>query len=74
MSWLVQFKGQITFVGGIGTQELLVNGMPDDIRADLRRVARLLGPLVSSPSHEAVPPNVPPENVEAMAHAVAELG
>jgi uroporphyrinogen decarboxylase len=62
------FKGKIAFVGGIDTQQLLVHGTPDDIRAEVRRVKRLLGPnLVVSPSHEALLPNVPPENVLAMA-------
>ena len=38
-----------------------------------RRVKALLGPqLVVSPSHEALLPNVPPANVEAMAAAAVE--
>jgi len=62
------YKGRIAFLGGIDTQDLLVNGTPDDIRADVRRVKALLGPsLIVSPSHEALLPNVPPENVLAMA-------
>lgn len=62
------FKGRIAFMGGIDTQDLLMNGNPGDIRAEVRRVRDLLGPrLVVSPSHEAILPNVPPENVEAMA-------
>jgi len=65
---LQPFKGRITFMGGIDTQDLLVNGSPDDVRADVRRVKALLGPrLIVSPSHEAVLPNVPPANIEAMA-------
>jgi len=70
---IAEFKDDITFIGGIDTQELLMNGTPDDVRADVRRVAKILGPLVISPSHEAVLPNVPPENVEAMAEAVQDL-
>ena len=67
------FKGRIAFVGGIDTQDLLVNGTPDQVRADVRRVKNLLGPnLVVSPSHEALLPNVPPENVLAMAEAARE--
>jgi len=62
------FKGKMAFIGGIDTQQLLVHGTPEDIRAEVRRVKRLLGPnLVVSPSHEALLPNVPPENVLAMA-------
>jgi uroporphyrinogen decarboxylase len=67
------FKGRITFVGGIDTQELLVHGTPDEVKADVRRVKRLLGPrLVVSPSHEALLPNVPPQNLEALAQAALE--
>ncbi|HUW31936.1 MAG TPA: uroporphyrinogen decarboxylase family protein [Planctomycetota bacterium] len=67
------FKGKIAFLGGIDTQHLLVHGIPADIKADVRRVKDLLGPcLVVSPSHEALLPNVPPENVLAMAEAARE--
>ncbi len=62
------FKGKIAFLGGIDTQELLVNGTPEQVREEVRRIKRFLGPnLVVSPSHEALLPNVPPENVLAMA-------
>lgn len=68
------FKGRIAFIGGIDTQDLLVHGTPDDIRAEVRRVKSILGPnLVVSPSHEALLPNVPPENVLAMAEAAREV-
>ncbi len=64
------FKGQIAFMGGIDTQELLIHGSPAEVKEDVRRVKELLGPrLIVSPSHEAVLPDVLPENVEAMAEA-----
>lgn len=67
------FKGKVAFVGGIDTQDLLVNGTPDQVRDEVRRVKRLLGPnLVISPSHETLLPNVAPENVLAMAEAARE--
>jgi uroporphyrinogen decarboxylase len=67
------FKGQIAFIGGIDTQQLLVHGKPEEIKAEVRRVKRLLGPcLVVSPSHEALLPNVSPENVVSMAEAARE--
>ena len=66
-------KGHIAFLGGIDTQQLLVHGTPEEVRADVRRVKALLGPsLVVSPSHEALLPNVPPENVLAMSEAARE--
>ena len=67
------FKGRIAFMGGIDTQDLLVNGTPEEVKADVRRVKDLLGPcLIVSSSHEAILPNVPPENIEAMAEAALE--
>jgi uroporphyrinogen decarboxylase len=62
------FKGKITFLGGIDTQDLLVHGSPQQIRAEVKRVKNELGPcVIISPSHEAVLPNVPPANIAAMA-------
>lgn len=68
-----EFKGRIAFLGGIDTQQLLDHGTPEEVKADVRRVRELLGPrLIVSPSHEAILPNVPPENVAAMAEAAVE--
>ncbi len=67
------FKGRIAFMGGVDTQQLLVSGSPADIKADVRRIRKILGPrLIVSPSHEALLPNVPPANLEAMAQAALE--
>ncbi len=67
------FKNKISFMGGIDTQDLLVNGSSKEVTADVRRVKNILGPrLIVSPSHEALLPNVPPENVQAMAVAAIE--
>jgi uroporphyrinogen decarboxylase len=69
------FKGRIAFMGGIDMQKLLTRGTPEAVRAEVRRVKRILGPnLIVSPSHEAILPNVPPENVEALAQAACEEG
>jgi len=67
------FKGRITFMGGIDAQQLMTFGTPDEIKADVARVKNILGPnLIVSPSHEAILPNVPPENVQALAEAALE--
>jgi uroporphyrinogen decarboxylase len=67
------FAGKVAFIGAIDTQDLLVNGSPDDVIAEVRRIKRTLGPaIVISPSHEALLPNVPPANIEAMAKAATE--
>jgi uroporphyrinogen decarboxylase len=68
-----QFKGKIAFVGGVDTQELLVNGTPQQVKDDVRRLKDILGPnLIISPSHEAVLPNVSLANIEAMVAAAKE--
>jgi len=67
------FKGKITFLGGIDTQYLLVNGTPEEVKEEVRRVRGILGPgLIISPSHEAILPDVPPQNIAAMAEAAVE--
>ena len=46
-----------------------------EVREEVFRIRKLLGPrLIISPSHEAILPNVPPENVEAIYEAVMEYG
>ena len=63
-----RYRGRISFLGGIDTQDVLVNSSPAEVREEVRRVKSLLGPsLIVSPSHEALLPNIPPENIEAMA-------
>lgn len=67
------YKGRIAFMGGIDVQQLLIYSTPEQIRADVRRVRRILGPnLIISPSHEAILPNVPPVNVQALIEAAQE--
>jgi uroporphyrinogen decarboxylase len=62
------YNGRIAFMGGIDTQELLVKGSPEDIKKEVIRIKKLLGPnLIVSPSHEAILPNIPPRNIAAMA-------
>lgn len=68
-----KFGGKITFLGGIDTQQLLVEGTIQEIREEVRKIKKILGPhLIVSPSHEALLPNVPPQNVAAMAEAALE--
>ena len=68
-----EFNGKVTFLGGIDTQYILPYGSPEDVRREVYRVRDLLGPyVIISPSHEAILPDVPPRNVEAMAAAARE--
>lgn len=67
------FGGRIAFMGGIDVQQLLVHGTPEDVKRDVLRVRSLLGPnLIISPSHEAILPNIPPENIKALAEATIQ--
>jgi uroporphyrinogen decarboxylase len=68
-----RFRGKIAFLGGVDTQQLLVHGTPRDVKDEVRRLKDLFGPhWIVSPSHEALLPNVPPQNVAAMADAAHE--
>ena len=70
---LKQFKDDIAFIGGIDTQALLINATPQQVKDEVNRVRDILGPSwVVSPSHEAILPNVPLENVIAMAEAARQ--
>jgi uroporphyrinogen decarboxylase len=61
------FASQVSFCGGVDTQELLVHGTPEDVRQKVRELTALFPTgLILSPSHEAVLPDVPPENIEAL--------
>lgn len=69
-----QFGGKVSFVGGVDTQELLVNGSREDVMERVRELKRLFPTgLVISPSHEAVLPDIPPANMDAMFAAAKEI-
>ncbi len=68
-----EFKDKIVFVGGVDTQQLLPNATPQQVKAEVYRLRDLFGPnFVVSPSHESILPDVPWQNVLAMAEAAAE--
>ena len=70
---LVQYKNDLSFVGGIDAQSFFVNATPQEIKDEVRRVRDVLGPnIIISPSHEEILPNVPAANVLAMAEAAKE--
>lgn len=71
---LAQYKEDIAFVGGIDAQTFIVNATPADVQREVRRVHGLLGPnMVVSLSHEEVLPNIPPDNLLAIARTAASL-
>ena len=67
------FGDRVSFCGGVDAQHLLVEGLPDEVRREVRRLKQLFPTgLVISPSHEVVLPEIPPENIGAMCEAVCE--
>ncbi|MFW6007608.1 MAG: uroporphyrinogen decarboxylase family protein [Halanaerobiales bacterium] len=69
-----EFKKDIAFVGGVDTQDLLVNATPEEIKEEVYRLREVFGAnFIVSPSHEALLPNVPLENTLAMAEAAKEI-
>ena len=68
-----KYKGKLVFIGGVDTQRMLPFGTPQQVRDEVRRLKDLFGPqFVVSPSHEALLPNVPVENLLAMAETAQE--
>jgi uroporphyrinogen decarboxylase len=63
-----EFGDRLSFCGAIDTQDVLPYGTPDDVRREVRRRIKDLGPgggyIVASV--HCVQPDVPPENVVAM--------
>jgi len=68
-----EFRGQIAFVGGVDTQDLLIHATAGQVRDEVRRLKDCFGPhYIVSPSHEAILPNVSLDNVVAMSEAARE--
>jgi uroporphyrinogen decarboxylase len=63
-----EFGNRLSFCGAIDTQDALPYGTPDDVRREVRRRIKDLGPgggYILAAVH-AIQPDVPPENVVAM--------
>ncbi len=68
------FEGRVSFCGGVDAQHLLVHGTPEEVERRTRRLAALFPTgLVLSPSHEAILPDTPPENVAALFRGAGAL-
>ncbi|MBN2449192.1 MAG: methyltransferase [Lentisphaeria bacterium] len=64
------FGHRVAFCGGVDMQELLVRGTPAAVTRKVRELRTLFPTgLILSPSHEAILPDIPPENVRAFADA-----
>ena len=68
------FGDRMSFCGGVDAQRLLVQGTPDEVATEVRRLAGLFPTgLIISPSHEATLPDMPPANIEAIFTTVHSL-
>lgn len=66
-----KFDGKISFCGGVDAQNLLVNGSCEDVKKDVFRLKRIFPTgLIISPSHEAILPDIPPSNIDALFSSV----
>lgn len=65
------FSGKVAFCGGVDAQYLLVKGSPDEVEKKVRELWELFPTgLIISPSHEAILPDIPPANIEALFRAL----
>ena len=63
-----EFGGYLSFWGGISTQHILPMGTPDQVRAEVIEIMRVMGVgggYIAAPTH-SVPYDVTPENLLAM--------
>lgn len=71
-----EFGADLSFLGGLDTQELLPFGSPEKIRDGVRELIDAYAPgggYVFAPSHEILP-EVKPANIVAMFESALELG
>jgi len=71
-----EFGGKICFWGAVDSQSVLPSGSPDQVRAEVKRRIQDLAPgggYVIAPVH-IIQPEVPPENVLALAEAAHFYG
>ena len=67
------FTGKVAFCGGVDAQNLLVNGMPQEITKKVIELKELFPTgLIISPSHEAILPDIHPANIKALFDAVKQ--
>jgi uroporphyrinogen decarboxylase len=65
------FDRKVAFCGGVDAQNLLVNGKPEEISEKILELKTIFPTgLIISPSHEAILPDIPPENIKALFSAI----
>lgn len=62
-----KFGDKVSFCGGVDTQDLLVNGTPEDVKNKVKELRTIFPTgLIISPSHEAILPDILPANIQAL--------
>ncbi len=65
------FGNEVAFCGGVDAQYLLVSGTPAQVTSKVNELREIFPTgLVFSPSHEAILPDIPPANIEAMFNTI----
>jgi uroporphyrinogen decarboxylase len=70
------FGDRLTFHGAVDTQHLLPFGAGQDVKREVTRYIKALGPgggVILGPAHN-VQPDVPPQNIVAMCRTIQEYG
>ena len=68
------FGDKVSFCGGVDVQHLLVHGTPDEVCTAVRKLLSLFPTgLIISPSHEAVLPDIAPENIQMLFDTIKEI-
>ena len=66
-----EFGDRVSFCGGVDAQYLLVKGVADEVTEKVKELKSIFPTgLILSPSHEAIMPDIPPENIEALFKAL----
>jgi uroporphyrinogen decarboxylase len=72
-----EFKGKITFCGGIDVQYFIVNNSPEQVEKGIQRLIEIFdgpdGGFIIAPAN-SIMPETPLENVQAMARAMRQFG
>ncbi len=67
-----EYGSRVSFCGGVDAQYLLVKGSKAEVQAKVAELKRIFPTgLVISPSHEAILPDIPPENIEALFKSIS---
>lgn len=67
------FGDKVSFCGGVDAQNLLVNGTTSQVKEKVLELKKIFPTgLIISPSHEAILPDIPPQNIEALFNGIQE--